>query len=89
MLLFATGLLLICFVLVWRLFDLTVVRGYEFRELADGNRTRELTIHAPRGNFIDRTGKPLTENLASFRLIRPCEDGAQKKECTKMHSFFV
>lgn len=81
-LLFATGLLLLCFILIWRLFDLTVVRGHEFRALADGNRTRELTMHAPRGNFIDRTGKPLTANEPSFRLIRPCEEGEAQKECT-------
>ena len=62
------------FILLWRLFDLTIVRGHEYRTLSDGNRTRELTRHAPRGILRDRTGKPLVENIPYYRLIKPCED---------------
>ena len=80
-LIFATGLLIFFFILGWRLFDLTIVRGHEFRALADGNRTRELTVHAPRGTLIDRTGKPLTLNQPSYRLLRPCEEAGVTHEC--------
>lgn len=62
-LIFATILTVGFFVLMWRLFDLTIIRGHEFRGLADSNRTRELIRHAPRGILFDRTGKPLVTNI--------------------------
>lgn len=68
------------FILLWRLFDLTVVRGHHFRNLADGNRTRELIRHAPRGVLLDRTGKPLVTNIPYYRLINPCT-GEQIEAC--------
>jgi penicillin-binding protein 2 len=63
------------FLLLFRLFDLTLVRGHEYRLLADGNRTRELVRHAPRGLLVDRTGKPLVENSPRYRLLLPCANG--------------
>jgi penicillin-binding protein 2 len=63
------------FLLFFRLFDLTLVRGHEYRLLADGNRTRELVRHAPRGLLLDRTGKPLVENTPRYRLLLPCANG--------------
>ncbi len=69
------------FILVWRLFDLTVVRGHEFRTLADGNRTRELIRHAPRGILLDRTGKPLVANIPYYRLIKPCTGEKNLEDC--------
>ncbi|MBI5449112.1 hypothetical protein HY948_02230 [Candidatus Gottesmanbacteria bacterium] len=68
------------FVLIWRLFILTVIDGRQYRLLADGNRTRELVRHAPRGLLLDRTGKPLVENIPQYRLIAPCGIG---HVCTK------
>lgn len=70
-LLFATILFVSLFVLLWRLFDLTVIKGHEFRVLANTNRTRELIIHAPRGLLLDRTGRPLVANIKEYRLITP------------------
>lgn len=61
-LLFATLFCIAFFVLGWRLFDLSIVHGREFRKLSDGNKTRELIRHAPRGILLDRTGKPLVVN---------------------------
>lgn len=69
-LIFATVLFVALFILVWRLFDLTVIQGRQFRALADNNRTRELIIHAPRGLLLDRTGKPLVVNIPQYRLIK-------------------
>lgn len=63
------------FTLVFRLFDLTVVRGHAYRVLADGNRTRELVRHAPRGILRDRTGIPLVANTSQYRLLQPCGKG--------------
>ncbi len=52
--------------------------GSYYRALADGNRVRQIPIHAPRGIIYDRNGVPLVANLPSFRL-RSC-DGQGK--CT-------
>ncbi len=76
-LMFFTILFICFFILLWRLFDLTIVQGHHFRALADGNRTRELIRHAPRGILRDRTGKPLVENVPYYRLLKPCENNAR------------
>jgi hypothetical protein len=68
-LIFATILFVAFFVLLWRLFDLTIIRGHEFRGLADTNRTREIIRHAPRGILLDRTGKPLVTNIPQDRHV--------------------
>ena len=74
-LMFITILCVGFFILVWRLFDLAIVQGHHFRFLADGNRTRELIRHAPRGILLDRTGKPLVTNIPYYRLLKPCNTG--------------
>ncbi|OGG11788.1 hypothetical protein A2Z00_01820 [Candidatus Gottesmanbacteria bacterium RBG_13_45_10] len=79
-LLFTTLLSVLFFILVWRLFDLTMIEGHHYRALADGNRTRELIRHAPRGLLLDRKGKPLVTNIPSYRLLRPC-DKNQHEDC--------
>lgn len=68
------------FLLLWRLFDLTAIRGRTFRSLADSNRTRELTSHAPRGILFDRTGRSLVTNTPQYRLHKPC---APDEPCTQ------
>lgn len=83
-LMFATILCVAFFILLWRLFDLTMIRGHEFRALADSNRTRELIRHAPRGLLLDRTGKPLVENVPEYRLLLPCQNSAE--ECVRILS---
>jgi len=77
-LLFTTCMLLSFFVLLWRLFSLTVINGHTYRMLSDTNRTKQLTIHAPRGELLDRIGKPLAYNTEYFRVLKPCEDNATK-----------
>lgn len=79
-LLFTSGFFVAFFVLVWRLFELTLVQGHRYRLLADTNRTRDLVQHAPRGILRDRTGKALSVNIPRFRLTRRCEE---VKECSE------
>lgn len=81
-LLFTTILFVTLFALGWRLFDLTIIHGYEYRALSDSNRTRELIIHAPRGKILDRTGRELAYNKPMYRLISPCETQLFD-QCTK------
>ncbi|MBI3576904.1 hypothetical protein HY086_02625 [Candidatus Gottesmanbacteria bacterium] len=70
-LLFSSVVVVAFFALVLRLVHLTIVRGHQLRSLADGNRTRELIRHAPRGILFDRTGKSLTSNVPQDRVVSP------------------
>lgn len=79
-LILTTVLFLAFFVLIWRLFDLTIIRGHELRTLADNNRTRELVRHAPRGILLDRTGKPLVTNVPQYRLVGETTKVISKEE---------
>ena len=46
-----------------------IAEGSYYRELADHNRLRKLTIKAPRGLIVDRHGRPLVENAPSYSLL--------------------
>lgn len=45
-----------------------VVRGAEYRELADNNRLRQIVLEAPRGLIVDREERTLVENVPSYTL---------------------
>ncbi len=50
-------------ILFLRLFQLTIVKGNYYQQLAKQNRLRELYIEAPRGKIIDRKGLTVAENI--------------------------
>src|SRR5689334_7618271 len=58
----AFGILACCF---W---FLQVVQHAQFKEMAENNHQRTLTLRAPRGIIYDRTGKLLVENRNSFNI---------------------
>jgi len=58
----AFGVLVGCF---W---FLQVVQHAQFKEMAENNHQRTLTLRAPRGIIYDRTGKLLVENRNSFNI---------------------
>lgn len=68
LLIFLTGVTLI---LLGRLFFLQIIKGSEFRSLADSNRIKEEIVHAPRGIIYDRNGYPLVRNIPGFRIRQP------------------
>ncbi len=45
-----------------------VVQHAKFREMAENNHQRTLTLRAPRGIIFDRTGRLLVENRNSFNI---------------------
>jgi len=45
-----------------------VVQHSQFKEMAENNHQRTLTLRAPRGIIYDRTGKLLVENRNSFNI---------------------
>ncbi len=61
--------------------NLQVVRARYFKDLADNNRTRSLTLAAPRGPLLDRQGLVLVENRPSFNVVlTPPEPGRDLDE---------
>jgi penicillin-binding protein 2 len=51
-----------------RLWDLQVVRGGHYRDLAEQNRVLRLPVEAERGMIVDRNGKVLARNLPGFAV---------------------
>ncbi len=45
-----------------------VLEGSHYRQLAENNRLRKISIEAPRGTIYDRSGRVLVENLPSYNL---------------------
>lgn len=70
-------LVLSLWLLLWRLFDLTVVQGANFRELSEGNRIQEKIIRAPRGIIYDRLGQVLARNVPVYKKC----SSPQNKDC--------
>lgn len=55
-------------VLLWRLYDLTILQGDHYRQLAQTRRTKEIQIAAPRGNIYDRNGILLAGTRSSYAV---------------------
>jgi len=51
-----------------RLWDLQLVNGGHYRDLAEQNRVLRLPVEAERGMIIDRNGKVLARNLPGFAI---------------------
>lgn len=57
-------------ILFLRLFYLQIVRGAYYKNLSDGNRTRKVTISAPRGVIFDRNRRPLVRNIPAYKILK-------------------
>jgi penicillin-binding protein 2 len=60
-------------VLVVQFWNLQVVRARHFRQLAENNRSRLVTLAAPRGALLDREGRVLVGNRPSFTVVLTAE----------------
>src|SRR5512138_338051 len=60
-------------VLVIQFWNLQVVRARHFRQLAENNRSRLVTLSAPRGALLDRKGQVLVGNRPSFNVVLTAE----------------
>ncbi|MBK5254667.1 MAG: penicillin-binding protein 2, partial [Vicinamibacteria bacterium] len=63
------GLLLLMALVLLQFWILQGVNSKHFRELAENNRIRTLSIAAPRGILTDRNGHVLAENRPSFKIV--------------------
>ncbi len=68
-----SGMALVAFaVIFFRLWYLEVLSSEEYLAQAEGNRTRAISIQAPRGKILDRDGKVLVKNRTALSLqVRP------------------
>ena len=66
--LFRVGIVVVFVVMVARMYQLQVMRGEEYRTLADENRLVRLETAAPRGVIYDRNGTILVRNRPSFEV---------------------
>jgi penicillin-binding protein 2 len=64
------GLVLLLIIQFW---NLQVVRARHFRDLAENNRSRLVTLAAPRGALLDRRGSVLVANRPSFNILLTAE----------------
>lgn len=55
-------------VLILQLFNLQIVNGQEYRDKSNTRLTRESTLQAARGNFLDRTGNIIASTTTATRL---------------------
>lgn len=62
-------LLLTFSAIIGRMYWLQVVRGDEYRNLAEGNKLRTQLIPAPRGVILDRNNEIIAGNAPSFELV--------------------
>jgi penicillin-binding protein 2 len=63
------GVALAMFAIIFlRLWYLEVLSGDQYLAEAQNNQVRELTVQAPRGEILDRDGRPLVQNRAALEL---------------------
>ena len=63
------GLLFLVALLLLQFWLLQGVHSKRYRELAENNRIRTLSVTAPRGNLTDRNGHILAENKPAFKIV--------------------
>jgi penicillin-binding protein 2 len=70
-----SGLALVVFsIIFFRLWYLQVLSGDKYLRVAENNQVREITVRAPRGEILDRDGRPLVANRAALALqLQPTE----------------
>ncbi|MCD6441988.1 penicillin-binding protein 2, partial [bacterium] len=77
-------------ILVGRLIWLQIIKGVEYRNISEGNRTKIESIKATRGLIYDSLGRPLVENVAHFSLlILPQDLPIEKERRDKVFSDFL
>ena len=63
------GLLVLVALLLLQFWLLQGVNSKKYRDLAENNRIRTLSIAAPRGTLTDRNGHILAENKPAFKIV--------------------
>lgn len=88
---FYSFITLIILVVIGRLVWLQIIKGSEYRDISEGNRTKVESIKAARGLIYDASGQePLVKNVARFSLlIFPQDLPLEKKNQDKIFQDFL
>ncbi len=72
-------LALLAVLVLQRLFTLQIIEGENYREISDSRLARNIPIKAPRGEILDRYGRPLVTNRIGYSIaIAKIDDDKQK-----------
>jgi len=75
-------------ILIVKLYQIQIIQGSYYREMAEGNRIRLLSVSAPRGEILDRKGRVMAKNRPSFSVsVIPFE--GNKEESLKLLSRII
>lgn len=55
-------------VAISRLFSLQIINGEKYRIISDSRLSRDIPVKAPRGEILDRYGKPLVQNRIGYSV---------------------
>lgn len=62
-------MVVMCAAIIYKLFDLQIVRGKEYKEVADNRLVTNIVVKAPRGEIFDRYGTPLVTNKVGYSIM--------------------
>ncbi len=54
---------------VWKLFDLQIIKGDQYQEVADNRMTTNIVAKAPRGEILDKYGTKLVSNKVGYSVV--------------------
>ena len=54
---------------IWKLFDLQVLKGEQYYEIANDRMTTNIVEKAPRGEILDRYGTTLVSNKVGYSVV--------------------
>ena len=81
-------ILILGIVLIVKLYQIQIIQGPYYKELAEGNRIRLISVSAPRGEIVDRYGKIMAKNRPSFTIsVIPFE--GNREESLKLLSKII
>jgi penicillin-binding protein 2 len=76
-------IVLIFAVLAVRLWQLQILQGAKYLQLAERNRVRTIPLVAPRGTISDRNNLPLVENRHAFNVLLYRESMKDREETSR------
>lgn len=60
---------IISFVIIFKLVELQIVKGSEYKDISEKRLVRSVPVKAPRGEIVDRYGRPMVTNRMGFSLV--------------------
>jgi penicillin-binding protein 2 len=67
-------------ILLFRLFAMQIIKGSYYEGLSENNRLRIITVPAPRGKILDRSGIVLSDNRPAYNVMVMPEDISNANE---------